>query len=206
MPVTPKDYALDCLARARAVVAAAPSAGVAGNDLLRLALALGVAAVDTLIHWVILKAVVKDSSQTPSALAQLPVKYRDLASLADLARHAQRNDESWRPWVVVKNVVQETLLRRTFQSKQEVADGLAMAGIQGGWSKVCLQLGATSQDAESRLSSIVRRRNQIVHEGDYRRLARPRAVETNPIIAAEVNSDLDWLAKFVIAISSVAGY
>jgi hypothetical protein len=202
--VTPKDYAVDCIGRAQRL-AGLPGAQV-DDDVLRFSLALGVAALDTLVRWIILRAVDNDSNSMPRALGRLNIELGELTRFADQAREVQRRGVRWKPWVVVKNGVQAKLLRRTFQSKQDVVEGLAMAGVAGGWDQICKQLGEKPDDVTNRLGTIVLRRKQIVHEGDYRRMARPRQVETIPIHPAAVRNDLAWLERLIVAVASIAGY
>jgi hypothetical protein len=51
-----------------------------------------------------------------------------------------------------------------------------MIGRGGSWTDIGQNLNPplTPEEIRDRLNGIVRRRNQIVHEGDYRRLDRPR--------------------------------
>lgn len=204
MPVTPKDYAIDCIGRARRLAGAHGAA--VEDDVLRLSLTLGVAALDTLVHWVVFRAVENNSEAIPSALARINIELRELTQFADQARAAQSYSKRWKPWVVVKNVVHAKLLRQTFQSKEDVVNGLAMAGVKGGWSQICQSLGEQPDDVTNRLGATVRRRNQIVHEGDYRRQTRPRQVQTNWIDAKAVRDDLAWLERLIGAVAAVAGY
>lgn len=53
------------------------------------------------------------------------------------------------------------------------------------------------------LDEIVRRRNQIVHEGDYERKERPRKAKTTPLSESQARADIDFIARLVYAIHSV---
>ncbi|MGH8793083.1 MAG: hypothetical protein ACRDXX_10600, partial [Stackebrandtia sp.] len=55
-----------------------------------------------------------------------------------------------------------------------------------------------------RLNAIVRRRNQIVHEGDYERLERPRGARRNSISHSQAMADVEFLADLIYAIHAVA--
>jgi len=58
-------------------------------------------------------------------------------------------------------------------------------------------------EIRTRLDEIVRRRNQIVHEGDYERKERPRRARTTPISLGQAQADIDFVAQLVDAIHGV---
>ena len=207
MPVTPKNAADDCIARARALLAHAGIPGTAAgvrDDLGRLALVMAVASVDTYMHTLILRRVSNVRSALPKALRDLDIEFEWLTELADSTVIAQRTGRATRPWVSVKHALQERLLRKTFQSYDEVAAALAMVGVKKAWSTVAGNLVCSPEEIKNRLNSIVHRRNQIVHEGDLRRMARPRAIQHAPIDLMAVQADIDWIDQLLAAIVQVA--
>jgi hypothetical protein len=203
LPITPKNTADDCIARAKQVLAAAGSAGGAADDLRRMALVMGVAALDTYMHAVVVTHLSDNRTSLPKALKRLPLKFEELAQLAENTVAAQQAGNQSRPWVQVKNALHRKLLTVTFQSYEDVGDAMAMAGVKKGWTKVAQQLGCNVEEIRSRLGSIVHRRNQIAHEGDLRRLVRPRNIQHNTIDHDNVSSDLDWLGQLIGAIDTV---
>ncbi len=203
MPATPKDMADDCMARARAVLAAANTNTPVDNDLVRMALVMGVAALDTYMHAIIRAELTKNSNAVPKALSKLDLRFSELAQLANNTVAAQQKGKKSRPWVQVKNALHRRLLTETFQSYDAVGKAMSMAGIAKGWSQVATALGCSAKDIKSRLGKIVHRRNQIVHEGDHRRLVRPQAVTHNQVVPADIQGDLDWLDQLIGAIDGL---
>jgi len=203
MPVTAKDAADDCLARARGVLGTAATSGGARDDVARMALVMGVAALDTYMHAVVRARLSYNRGALPNALLRLDLPFEELTSLAETALAAQRAGRSTRPWVQVTNALHRRLLTATFQSCRGVEWAMALAGVGNVWNQVATGLNCTADEVKARLTSIVHRRNQIVHEGDLRRLVRPRQVDYNCIDAAQVPADLHWLAELIAALDSI---
>jgi hypothetical protein len=61
----------------------------------------------------------------------------------------------------------------------------------------------TSDQIKIRLNAIVMRRNQIVHEGDYKRVERPQTAEGNGISSSDARADVAFLATLIDAIHAV---
>jgi len=209
MSLSLKRASNSCLTRARNLLAAStnPKIGKATReDLRRLALVMCVVAVDTYLHWAVFLrlSAVRHQAQLPTSLRKLDIPFEELASLADTTVQARRQQVDSRPWVQIKNAAQRRLLRMTMQSPQEIADAFALIGIKNLWSEVAKEMYGSAEEIKTRLNSIVRRRNQIVHEGDFARLARPRRVSLNPILRADVLSDIDFVHRLLDAIHIVA--
>ncbi len=188
-------------------MAAAASSAPVGvrEDMLRSALVMGVAAVDTLMHKIVFRAIENSAEALPRAIGEkLTVGISEVALFADVAKEVQRRGKTWRPWVHVKNLLHERLLKQTMQSPREIEDAMAMAGIKGGWSATALAMGEKPEAMRTILGKIVQRRNQIVHEGDYYRLVRPQTVRLRVIDATAVGLDLDWLGGLIAALAGVA--
>lgn len=175
------------------------------EDLRRLALVMGVVAVDAYMHWAVLRRLseVRRQGELPKGLRQLQVPFDELASLAEATVTARRQRVDSRPWVQLKNAAQKRLLRMTLQSSQEVGDAMAMVGVKDGWKTVATAMKLKAEGVKGRLDKIVARRNQIVHEGDLARQSRPRRVKLNPITRLEVSADLDFLQSLVDALHGV---
>ena len=204
MPLTPKQAADDAIARARAILAHSSRAGTpqgVADDLVRTALVMGVAALDTYMHSAVMRSVA--AWDPTSDLRKLDVRFDEVCDLAWEVADGRRQDPSSRPWVLVKEMLRERLLRMTFQSSRAVENALGMCGVNKGWSKVAKQLGSTAPDVQSRLDSLVHRRNKIVHESDLQRAARPRRVKHEEIDPTEVAGDIDWLETLIVAVDQV---
>jgi hypothetical protein len=80
-----------------------------------------------------------------------------------------------------------------------------MAGLSGNWSAIGGRLNPPLQPDQirDRLNEIVMRRNQIVHEGDYQRLERPREATMNALSVSQASADIDFLEELVDAIHAV---
>ena len=174
------------------------------EDIRRLALVMGVAALDTYMHALVYQNAY-ETTPMPKSLAQLDVRFDQLVQLADSAVDARRRGVDARPRVAAKNALQRRLLRETFQKFDDVSGALAMAGNGGSWQMIAAHLTPPSTAAaiRSRLNAIVHRRNQIVHEGDLQRQSRPRHPRLNDITATEAAADLDYLHTLVNAIDRV---
>lgn len=220
MPFTPYDAASHALGRAEAMLAAGVRLGArrrrqnrAGRtvlastvpaplaqDMYRQALVMAVAALDTYMHRLVV-ARVYEHIQLPSVLAGLTVPFGDLLEQADATGRAAREPQhSPRPRVRVKRQLRDRLLRETFQSHAGVSKALAMAGVADPWKAVAAALYMTRDDVKARLDGIVKQRNQIVHEGAYARMEKPRNAKMEPISAAQVQADIAFVRSVIDAI------
>lgn len=208
MVFLPKDAARSCLRRARRFLDLAgeklPDSKVK-NDLRRMALVMSVAAIDSYMHALVLRrlADARRAADLPKALAKLELPFAQMARLADATIEAQREQRRSRPWVQVKEALQERLLKETFQSYDQVALALSIAGVEKPWNKIATELGETPEDKKGWLNGLVHRRNQIVHEGDLERASRPRKIKFNVIDHDEVRRNLDWMEDLINAIDTV---
>ena len=222
MPFTAYDAALDGIERSRALLAGARSTGrsvrrgrairparlsfATRADMRRMSIVMAVAALDTYMHRLILeRAYVHDA--LPGSLAGLGMPFEELLSQADDAgRAARRRPHYPRPRVTVKRLLRDRLLRETFQSYDDVARALGMAGLSGNWSTIGAEMTPPLQPKalKQRLNTIVNRRNQIVHDGDYARLEKPQNAKCNSISIRDAQSDIDFVAGLIDAIHAVA--
>jgi hypothetical protein len=110
-----------------------------------------------------------------------------------------------RPWVKAKNLLQRRLLLETFQSFDEVGNALSLAGMKEAWKCITTELSppVTAEAVKKRLTSIVYRRNQIVHEGDIARTQRPRRLKYNALTHAAIKADVEWIRDLVETIDDV---
>ncbi|MGH8427870.1 MAG: HEPN domain-containing protein [Gammaproteobacteria bacterium] len=208
MPFFPHQAANSCLRRARRLLNVARTQGTgsrARDDLRRMALVMGVTAIDSYMHGIIYRRLsdVRWKKALPKALRTLQISFEDFAALADASIDAQREGRRSRPWVQVKNVVHSVLLTQTFQSFEQIGRAFALSGIEKGWAKVSDEIGEPAQTIKNRLNPLVHRRNQIVHEGDMARMSRPQKLSFNSIDKAAVADDLDWIEKLLTGIQAV---
>lgn len=209
MPFTPRQAANDAITRARALATAAKTAptNVLRDDLRRLAIVMAVAALDAYLHRRVYQST-GPGKELPSALSKLGVTFVEMADIANASLAARRRNPPVRdrPWVRVRNVLNDRLLRVTFQSPQEVADALAMVGVKQAWRKIAdaLPLGGISPEVlQSELARVVRRRNQVVHEGDFKQLYRPRTLQRNSVSQSDAENAVDVIQILIFAIDSI---
>jgi hypothetical protein len=66
-------------------------------------------------------------------------------------------------------------------SSRQIEGALAKIGIKKIWSKLSPVIGQAPDDIKIRLDLLVRRRNQIVHEGDLNHLHNLQVIERNDL-------------------------
>ncbi|WP_141217008.1 hypothetical protein [Rhodococcus sp. 14-2483-1-2] len=201
MPISPLQAATDVMDRADALLAHAAGAAnpLVVDDTRRSALALGVAALDTYLHWALADVPLR---QMPSALKGLDVPFGDLV---DLSEAMVQNRARIRPKVRARGVLERAILTRTFQSSREVEQAMLMIGIRNAFQKISIRIAPAHKpsDIKDRLNRIVYRRNRIVHEGDLQRQSRPQQIKRETTEAAAIQTDLDWLRTLIVAIDKV---
>lgn len=203
MTISAMQAADDVFSRAEVLVQTSVSIAdlLVAGDLLRSTLAFSVAALETYLHWAIADTPLA-ASTLPSALGGLDVPLADMVALSE-AVVADR--QSIRPKARVRNTLERVILEHTFQSPKGVADALLMLGKRNAFAKIssAIRPAQTAQEIQVRLGGIVRRRNQIVHEGDLQRQSRPQNLRREPVQLAAVQSDIAWLRTFVHAIDAI---
>lgn len=201
MTLTPTQAATDVLDRADQILATARTVAdpLVADDLKRHALAQGVAALDTYLHWAVNDAPLEEM---PNALSRLDVPFSELVALSE-AMVADR--DRIRPKVRVRGVLERLILKKTFQSVRGVEAAMQMLGVNGAFTKISeeIQPHQPKADIEERLTRIVHRRNQVVHEGDLQRQSRPQSIKRERVDNDSVEDDLVWLRLFLMAIDTV---
>lgn len=205
MTVSRLQAALDVLDRADGLYALGGRAGLAPllrDDLVRQSIVMGVASLDTWMHWAIARV---DLTALPRGLASLDIPFGEIVAMAANTVDARRRGVHSRPAVKARNALQDRLLRMTFQSAREWERGFELLGV----SKALSTIGAAMTPVESRsdivqrLNALSHRRNQISHEGDLTRQLRPQAVRRNTISRQDVAADLGWIRSFLTSAESV---
>lgn len=201
MPISPLQAATDVLDRAEALLAAAIAVAdpIVSDDMRRFATAQGVAALDTYLHWAIADAPLENM---PAALKKLEVSFDDLVTLSEAV---VANRAKIKPKVRARHVLERVVLTKTFQSKRSVEDAMLMLGRRNAFEKIATKITPhqAKSDIEERLGRIVRRRNQVVHEGDLQRQSRPQRIKRESVDPIVIQDDLVWMRSFVDAIDVV---
>lgn len=201
MPVSPLQAAQDVLDRAEAMLkldSGTESAALVEYDIRRQALAMGVAALDTWMHWSVRRVELGDLSKRLGALEVPFAALVEMGQKSVEARVAGRRDK---PGVRARNVLNEKLLTMTFQNGRQWDMGFQMLGVSNGLTLTAQALlpPQTRASVESRLNTLSHRRNCIVHEGDLLRQIRPRTIKRTKLLRSEVDDDLAWIRVFLTA-------
>jgi ribosome modulation factor len=171
----------------------------------RQSIVVAVAALDAFLHRLVVERAYTHD-ELPGALARLDVPFQQLLEQADETKKAARSaPHNSRPRVAIKRQLRDRLLRETFQGYKDVARALGMAGRSRNWDAIGQQMNPplTPVQIRSQLNAIVTRRNQIVHEGDYRRLEKPQNATRNLMTYTQAATAIDFLAQLVDAINAV---
>ena len=204
MPIKPLQAADDVFARADRLMKAASSLRdpMLVDDMRRAAIAFGVAALDTYLHWAI--ADVPLHGKIPTALGRLEVPFSEMLELSEAV---VENRKKIRPKVRSRNTLERVILQHTFQSPRGVENAMLLLGKRNAFVKIAdeIQPHQAPKDIQDRLGTIAGRRNQVVHEGDLQRQSRPQNIKREPVDLKQVKDDLLWLRSLVTAIDSVLG-
>lgn len=205
MPVTPLQAAESVLTRAENMLGmdSTPHPPITREDFRRMALAMGVAAIDTQMHWLVRGVDLRNPLS--KELKNIPIHFEEMLSMAQNSVDSRRAGVTDRPTVRARNALNDALLRMTFQSARQVENALAMAGIKKGWNKLTTAMAPdTSQDIRDHLNRLSHRRNLIVHEGDLKRAIRPSTLQRADITRSYVRGELDWIRRLLIAVNSIS--
>lgn len=178
------------------------------EDLLRSAVSFGVSALDRYVHERVIKAFVK--AFRSGGLTKQQRDFELPATLAieivDKVHAANRDGTKIRPANEIRKVVQETLHKRPFQSWREIEYAFCLIGHKNLGKSLKDAHGINQPELERmqvKLGGIVRRRNQIVHEGDLPRHQRGGSVYVQQIRRRWVEESLDFLARLAASLEAV---
>lgn len=210
MPILPIHIATQCFDRAEAFLNQArlmqknsEGSGLLRNDIRRMGIVLGVAAIDAYMHAIVLRKINSIKQNPPKSLRKLELAFGDAADLTNRFIASQQAGNRTRPWVHLKEALRKRLTKETFQSYDQIGEAMSMSGVVGGWTQVCGRLNLSSSQVQNTLSRILFQRNRIVHEGDIVRLARPRSINFVTISASQARKDVLWMRNLVNAIDFV---
>jgi hypothetical protein len=205
MTVTPYQAALDVIDRATELIKldTPPQSALVREDLRRVALAMGVAAIDTHMHWLIRN--IDLSKPLPRNLGAISVPFAEVVEMGNKSIAARKLNKHDRPTVRARNAMNDALLRMTFQSSSGVKSAMDMLGVRDLWGELSRAIRPIEPKAEiiAHLDDLAKRRNSVVHEGDLRRLLRPRTISREAILSTEVVTELNWIRAFLKAVDSV---
>lgn len=148
-----------------------PAKSVA-DHLLRASLTMIVSALDTLVHELIINAIIFELKEGQSAFNITGITI-DISVIA-----TPSGDNQLR---IIESNLRRQYAKQSFQSSRQIEGALASVGIKKIWKKLEPRFNQTPEDIKTRLDLIVRRRNQIVHEGDLDQLHNLHEIERSDI-------------------------
>ena len=175
------------------------------DDLLRSSLVMGVSALDRYVHERVVKGVVSayghGSLNAVQRSFSLPMSLT--FEVIDTMRRAQRDNKRVRPANDVRNLVQEHIHKRTFQKWNDIVNAFKLIGVE--------ELGDHVRDrmkvknvklVTDQLDQILKRRNEVVHEGDLIIHKRGGEERLHAIRPSVVRRQLQFLRDFVLVLDA----
>jgi hypothetical protein len=160
--------------------------GVNLDWLLRAAVVFAVSALDTYFHDKVKYKVGHFSlNDLPPQLAGFQIPIRELVTW----------DEATRKGNVLRNWVTEHLSVRPLQSPTAIAEALKLAGYESLWDRIEPNK-SHKQTLLERFNSLIKRRNQISHEGD-REQSRRSGKKLRPIARDDVDTSIKFVQDLV---------
>jgi len=176
------------------------------DELLRAALALGVSALDRYVHERVTKKIV-----LALRAGDLNRQQRDFVlpastalAIADRVRSARNTNVAIRPANEFRKAVQEEIHKRPYQSWRDIEGAFELVGVTGLAGKLQTLYGLSNfRPIKQQHNEIVRRRNEIAHEGDLAVHERGGRVKRNPIEHAFVKQSLAFVETLVSKLEQV---
>lgn len=129
------------------------------SELYRSALVLLISAMDSYYHAKILSNITRVIKRGNPPKHLLNHKTQ-LSKLLTVVQGKKKNVS------FIRSILEESLSYRSLQTPKEIAECINYIGIEDFWSKIAKKLKIEKKSVTSSLEKIVKRRNQIVHEGD----------------------------------------
>jgi HEPN superfamily RiboL-PSP-like protein len=159
--------------------------------LLRAAVVFAVSALDTYFHDKVKYRVGRFSlNDLPVQLAKFEVPIRELTTWDD----AQRKGNVLRNWVM------DHLAVRPLQSPSAIAEALKLCGIESLWDRIAPN-PIHRRELLDKFDAMVKRRNQISHEGD-REQSRRSGKRLRPINRKMVKAWIDYVEDLVAKVEA----
>lgn len=143
------------------------------DNILRAALTMLVSAIDTSIHELVINAVIFELKEEKS------IFNLDNISI-DIS--VSRESDSDKRLRLIEACLRKKYSKESFQSSKKIESTLSKIGITKIWSRLASSLGLPAEDIKIKLDLLVRRRNQIVHEGDLDHLHNLREISSEDLL------------------------
>lgn len=165
------------------------------SELLRAALTAGVSAFDRYVHDLYTDHFSKFLASGSPDKYHVTVRAAERAIAKAL--ESRTGGKKTRPRQVLKERFRSEINSQTFQGSKQVTEALSKLGLKKFWKRIANGLDMTTDTLHERLDKIVRRRNQIVHEGDIKHGSKKQSVQLNKITSVGVREDLAWIRLLV---------
>ncbi len=142
------------------------------DNILRAALTMIVSAIDTTVHELVVNAIMYEIKEDKSVFTIDKIRIGISASKETDYENRLR---------IIESELRSHYSKESFQSSRQIENVLATIGITKIWKKLSATTGQPPQDIKITLDLLVRRRNQIVHEGDLDHLHSLREIERDDI-------------------------
>lgn len=171
-------------------------------NLLRIAWVICTSALDRYLHEKVSNSISpllrrhqNGSGQAPPALMKV---FKDRVTAGDMLKFMGKGQPMWH----VRKALDGHFSERTFQSPDGIQEAVSLLGIDRFWERTSKSLKLQEKSIRDRLSSIYRRRNQIVHEGDLSKAKKYRNQERD-LKPGKVRSGIRFIGRFVEAANRV---
>ncbi|MFP4055525.1 MAG: hypothetical protein ACLF0G_01510 [Candidatus Brocadiia bacterium] len=168
------------------------------EDILRAAVMLAVAAVDSYFHDKILERLTpflqtRRGSRIPGSLIKLLEKHGGVEKMLEIL-YADR------PHRRIHTIVRRAQAELTFQKPDKIEAALRLLGISDLWYRVATEMkhGASKERVKKRLGQYAWRRDKIAHEADRTTGGKP-----TPIRKPYVTDCISFLRRFIRAADRV---
>lgn len=158
------------------------------DNILRAALAMLVSTIDTTIHELIVKAIMYELKEAKSVF-----KIENIKIGISVSKELD-NEQRLR---LIESDLRGQYAKESIQSSRQIETALATIGITKIWTKLSTIMGMSPDNIKIQLDLLVRRRNQIVHEGDLDHLHNLRE-----IVREDLTESLEFTKKLVNGIIS----
>lgn len=129
------------------------------DDLLRASYVMTLSAMDAYFHAKIVGRVVQHAKVTEPSDGLLNCKILVSDFIAGQKKYKRK-------YQALRTAIERTLSYQSLQAPNRIADGLCLIGVGDFWTSVASNLEKDKKKLVANIKSIVRRRNQIAHEGD----------------------------------------
>lgn len=128
---------------------------------------MAVSALDAYFHSKILAHVVKAANRGADMPKQLKKSTISVEQFVEGRRYKRRMN-------IVRRALEKSIGYQSLQQPDKIEQSLKLIGVSSFWNGVAARCGENAGDLKDALSRVVKRRNQIAHEGDLSQSRRTR--------------------------------